>query len=97
MKKLAKTIAALMVAVICATGCTKPNDPNDPNNGGNNNGGNGGGNGGSLETGMYLGVIGFNTGLHTMPISRLDAQSIRETKSFIMICRWTMPPCSLKQ
>ena len=30
----------LMMAVIFAAGCTKPDDPNDPNNGGNNGGGN---------------------------------------------------------
>ena len=83
-----KTLAdlMLMVAVVCAAGCTKPDDPNDPNNGGNNNGGNGGGggsNGTELPAGMYLGVIGFNTSLHTKPITRLDEQSIRETNTFI--------------
>ena len=90
MQKFMKAIAAIMltVAVIGAAGCTKPDDPNDPGNGGNNNGGNGGGNGGGsngteLPTGMYLGVIGFNTSLHTIPITRLDDQSIRDTKTFI--------------
>ena len=41
MKKFVKAIAALMLmtAVVCAAGCTKPDEPN---NGGNNNGGNGG-------------------------------------------------------
>ena len=86
MKKFMKAIAAIMltVAVVCAAGCTKPDDPNDPNNG--ENGGNGGGGNGSsteLPTGMYLGVIGFNTSLHTMPLTLLDDQSIRETKTFI--------------
>ena len=89
MKKFTKALAALMltVAVVCAAGCTKPDDPNDPNNGGNN-GGNGGGNGnggnsGSLPAGMYLGVIGFNQQLYTRPITRLDAATIQQTKDFI--------------
>ena len=77
----------LMVAVVCAAGCTKPDDPNDPNNGGNgggNSGGNGnGGNGGTLPAGMYLGVIGFNEDLYTKPIARLDAATIQQTKDFI--------------
>ncbi|KWW26000.1 MAG: hypothetical protein F082_263 [bacterium F082] len=88
MKRFMKAIAALMltVAVVCAA-CTK-----DPENGGNNNGnggsgGNGGGNGGSgngteMTTGMYLGVIGFNTTLHTFPITDLN-EHISEVKSFI--------------
>ena len=89
MKKLTKALAALMltVAVIVAAGCTKPEDPNNPNNGGggSNGGGNGGGgNGGTLSTGMYLGIIGFNTALHTMPITSLDNDAaIRQTKAFI--------------
>ena len=45
-----KAVAALllMTAVVCAAGCTKPDEPN---NGGNNNGGsNGGGNSGGTST-----------------------------------------------
>lgn len=88
MKKLTKVLAAIMltVAVVCAAGCTKPDDPYNPNNGGNNGGGgNGGGNGSGtgLRTGMYLGVIGFNTSLHTMPITRLDPTTIWQTHDFI--------------
>jgi len=90
MQKFMKVLAALMltVAMVCAAGCTKPVDPNNPNSGGNsgdNDGGNGGGgsNGTELPAGMYLGVIGFNTSLHTKPITRLDEQSIRETNAFI--------------
>lgn len=71
----------LMVAVICAAGCTKPNDPNNPNNGGNGGGGNGSGT--ELPTGMYLGIIGFNDDLHVMPITRLDEQSIGKDTTFI--------------
>ena len=54
-----KAIAAIMltVAVVCAAGCTKPDDPNDPNNGGNNGGGgNGGGNGGGSHEYVDLGL-----------------------------------------
>lgn len=91
MKKLTKALAAimLMVAVVCATGCNKPDDPNnpsDPNSGenGGNNGGNGGGsNPTELPAGVYLGVIGFNEQLYTKSITRLDATTIDDTKQFI--------------
>ena len=48
MKKVMKAVAALMLmmAVVCAAGCTKPDEPN---NGGSNNGGNGSGNNGNTE------------------------------------------------
>lgn len=83
MKKFTKALAAimLMVAVVCAAGCNKPDDPNDPNDGGNGGGGNGSGT--ELPTGMYLGIIGFNDDLHIMPITRLDEQSIGEDTTFI--------------
>lgn len=87
MQKFMKAIAAIMltVAVVCAVGCTKPDDPNNPNNGGNNGGGgNGGGtNPSELPAGMYLGVIGFNQQLYTRPITRLDVVTIQQTKDFI--------------
>ena len=91
MQKILKTVTAmmLMVAVVVATGCTKPDDPSNPNNGGgggNNGDGNGGGGNGSgteLPAGMYLGVIGFNEQLYTKPITRLDDAAIHETKQFI--------------
>lgn len=89
MNKLLRAIAAIMlsVVVVCAAGCTKPNDPSDPNNGGNNggngSGSGGGGNGGTLPAGMYLGVIGFNQDLHIKPITRLDDAAIQEIKQFI--------------
>ena len=97
MQKFMKVLAALMltVAVLCAAGCTKPDDPSNGGdnggNGGNNgsgggNGGNGGSGGGSnteLPAGMYLGVIGFNQDLYTKPITRLDASTIQQTKDFI--------------
>lgn len=90
MKRFTKAIVAIMltVAVVCAAGCTKPDDPSYPNNGGNNGGGNNGGDGGGgnateLPAGMYLGVIGFNQQLYTKPITRLDASAINETKQFI--------------
>ena len=62
MKKFLKTLAALMlmVAVVCATGCTK-----DPDNGGNNNGNgteNGGGNGGDNGGGNGNGNGGGDNG-----------------------------------
>lgn len=86
MKKLTKAIAAIMltVTVFVAAGCTKPDDSNNPNNSGGNggNGGNSGG-GGMLPAGMYLGVIGFNQQLYTRPITRLDENTIQETKQFI--------------
>ncbi|MBR2771440.1 MAG: VWA domain-containing protein [Bacteroidales bacterium] len=80
MQKFMKAIAAIMltVAVVCAAGCTKPDDPNDPNNGengGNNGGGNGSGNGETptLSTeGIYLGIIGFNQHLYEKEISLLN-------------------------
>ena len=86
MKRFTKAIVAimLMVTVVCAAGCTKPNDSNDPNsgeNGGDN--GSGGSNGTELPAGIYLGVIGFNQQLYTKPITRLDASAINETKQFI--------------
>ncbi len=87
MKKLTKAIAAIMltVTVFVAAGCTKPDDPSNPGNGGGGNGGNGGnsGGGGTLPAGMYLGVIGFNQQLYTRPITRLDENTIQETKQFI--------------
>ena len=91
MQKILKTVTAmmLMVAVVVATGCTKPDDPSNPNNGGgggNNGDGNGGGgnsSGTELPAGMYLGVIGFNEQLYTKPITRLDDAAIHETKQFI--------------
>jgi len=87
MKRFTKAIVAimLMVAVVVAIGCKKPNDPNNPNNGGNNGGNGSGGNnsGTELPAGMYLGVIGFNQQLYTKPITRLDASAINETKQFI--------------
>ena len=53
MKKFMKAVAAVMltVSMVCAAGCTKPDDPNDPNNGGNNDGG---GNGGTLNGHEYV-------------------------------------------
>ena len=94
MKKFLKAISAmmLMVAVICAAGCTK--DPengggNDGNGNGSGNSGNSGGQGGGsnngteLDAGMYLGVIGFNEQLYTMPLARLDASAVTATKRFI--------------
>ncbi len=83
MQKFMKAIAAIMltVAVVCAAGCTKPDDPNDPNNGengGNNGGGNGSGNGETptLSTeGIYLGIIGFNQHLYEKEISLLNAST----------------------
>ena len=87
MHKLMKAIAAIMltVAVVCAAGCTKPEEPNSGGNGGNDDGNGGGGSGSSTElpAGMYLGVIGFNQQLYTKPITRLDATAINETKQFI--------------
>ena len=88
MKRLMKAMAALMlmVAVVCATGCTKSDDSNNGENNTENGGGNGsgsGGNGGSLNKGMYLGIIGFNTELHILPITLLDERSISEIKTFI--------------
>ena len=61
MNKMMKAVAALMLmtAVVCAAGCTKPDEPN---NGGNNNGGsNGGGNSGG--TGTYNGYEYVDLGL----------------------------------
>lgn len=87
MKKFSKAIVAIIlsVAVAFAAGCKKSDDPNNTNNGGNNGGNGSGGNGSGTElpAGMYLGVIGFNTSLHTKPITLLDEQSIRETNAFI--------------
>ena len=80
----------LMVAVVIAAGCKKPEDPNNgENNGGNGgNGGGGGGNGGGtngteLPPGMYLGVIGFNDALHIKPITLLKGQSTQDVEDFI--------------
>ena len=88
MKRFAMAIAALMllVAVVCAAGCKKPEDPNDPNNGGD-----GGGNGGGetptptmpSEEGMYLGIIGFNEALYQKDISLLNSSTKQDFISFI--------------
>ena len=82
MKKVMKTIAAILlsVAVIC-TACTK-----DPENGGNNNGGNGDGNGSGLNPtteGIYLGIIGFNYNLKSKDISLLNTSTKSSFTSFI--------------
>ena len=89
MQKLMKAIAAIMltVAMVCAAGCTKPDDPTDPNNPNNGgNGGNGGGNGGGAsltEKGIYLGIIGFNYNLFPKEISLLDNTTMSSFTSFI--------------
>lgn len=90
MKKFIKALAAimLMVTVVCAAGCKKPNDPNNPNNG-ENGGENGGGNGGGdtptmpTEEGMYLGIIGFNETLYQKEISLLNSDTKSGFTSFI--------------
>ena len=100
MKKFMKAIAAimLMVVVVCAAGCTKPNDPIDPNNGGNNSGENGGGNGGGnngggntptvpTEEGMYLGIIGFNENLYQKDIGLLNNSTKSDYNAFIQNLR----------
>lgn len=88
MKKFGKALAALMlmVAVVCAAGCTKPDDPNNPNNGGNNGGGgNGGGSTPTVPTeeGMYLGIIGFNEQLYQKDISLLNSSTKPTFDAFI--------------
>ncbi len=90
MRKIIKAIAAimLMVSVVCATGCTKPDDSNNPNNGGNNGGG--GNSGGdnptptvTTEEGMYLGIIGFNETLYQKEISLLNSSTKPNFDAFI--------------
>ena len=51
MNRLSKvmSVIGLIIAVVIATGCTKPDDPTDPNNGGGNNGNNGGNGGETPE------------------------------------------------
>lgn len=87
MKRFTKAIAAIMLSVmmVCAVGCTKTDDSNNNGGGGSNGGGSngGGGNVGTLNSGMYLGIIGFNTSLHIMPITCLDEATIQQTKNFI--------------
>ena len=83
MRKLTKTLAALllMLAVVVAAGCKKPDDPTDPNNPNNGDGGNNGGGGGGTtptvptEEGMYLGIIGFNEQLYQKDISLLNSST----------------------
>ena len=96
MKVQLKTLAAILLAVILAfgSGCTK--DPEnggdnngtengDNNGGGNNGGGNNGGDntGGGTAEGMYVGIIGFNEALYTMPLSLLDRSSEQSFSYFI--------------
>ena len=83
MRKLTKTLAALllMLAVVVAAGCKKPDDPTDPNNP-NNGGGNGGGETPTTE-GIYLGIIGFNYNLFPKEISFLDNTTKSSFTSFI--------------
>ena len=90
MRKLTKTLAAmlLMLAVVVAAGCKKPDDPTDPNNPNNGGGGNGGGGGGTTPTvpteeGMYLGIIGFNEQLFQKDISLLNSSTKSQFTSFI--------------
>lgn len=90
MQKIMKAIAALMltVAVVCAAGCTKPDDPSDPNNPNNGGGGNNEGGGGEeptvpSEEGMYLGIIGFNEALYQKDISLLNNSTKGSFTSFI--------------
>ena len=89
MRKFMKAIAAimLMVAVVCAAGCKKPDDPNNGgNNDGGNNGGNGGGNGGGSNPtaeGIYLGIIGFNQHQYEKEIVFLNASTQSTFSSFI--------------
>jgi len=88
MRKLTKTLAALllMLAVVVAAGCKKPDDPTDPNNPNNGGGGNGGGNGGGetpTTEGIYLGIIGFNYNLFPKEIGFLDNSTKSSFTSFI--------------
>ena len=88
MRKLTKTLAALllMLAVVVAAGCKKPDDPTDPNNPNNGGGGNGGGNGGGetpTTEGIYLGIIGFNYNLFPKEIGFLDNTTKSSFTSFI--------------
>ena len=89
MKKFTKALAAimLMVAVVLAAGCKKPDEPNDPND--PNNGGNGGG-GGEEPTpavlhdeGIYLGIIGFNQNQYEKEIGFLNQSTKGSFISFI--------------
>lgn len=77
----------LILAVVIAAGCKKPDDPTNPNNGGNNEGG---GNGGDnptptvpTEEGMYLGIIGFNEQLYQKDISLLNSSTKPSFDNFI--------------
>lgn len=83
MKRFTKAIVAimLMVTVVCAAGCTKPEDSNDPNNG-DNGGGNGSGSNPTAE-GIYLGIIGFNYNLFPKEIGLLNASTKSSFTSFI--------------
>lgn len=89
MNRFTKVLAAIMLilAVVIATGCKKPDDPTNPNNGGNNEGG---GNGGDnptptvpTEEGMYLGIIGFNEQLYQKDISLLNSSTKPSFDNFI--------------
>ncbi len=89
MNRFTKVLAAIMLilAVVIAAGCKKPDNPTNPNNGGNNEGG---GNGGDnptptvpTEEGMYLGIIGFNEQLYQKDISLLNSSTKQSFTSFI--------------
>ena len=97
LKTMAAMLLAVILAF--GSGCTKDPEnggdnngtENGDNNGGGNNGGgnngggnNGGGNaGGGTAEGMYVGIIGFNEALYTMPISLLDRSSEQSFSYFI--------------
>lgn len=87
MSKFTKAIAAimLMIAIVCATGCTKDPENGGNNNEGNNNGenGNDGNASGGTNEGMYVGIIGFNDVLKTMSIGLLNNSTENNFSDFI--------------
>lgn len=75
MKRVLKAAAAILLMMVFAVGCNKPDEPNnggdnvgqndsivDPNNGGNNGGGNGGGNNQYYQVSVSASVGGSVTG-----------------------------------
>ena len=91
MKVQLKTFVAVLLTALLAfgSGCGKDPENGDDNNGnengGNNNGGNnnGGNSGGGTAEGMYVGIIGFNDVLKTMPIGLLNSSTEGGFTSFI--------------
>ena len=82
-------LSLLLIFGFIAAGCDNSTSPSgnsgENNNNGNNNGGNnnGGGDGGGTQTGLYMGILGFNDDVFGKEIGLLNASTKNSYTSFV--------------